>query len=103
MPMIIPLGINTANQSGEGPEKSATTKGVNGEITIHTIQARVRARVQRGTNRPSGNTYVKIGKHPRLAPCRNLTGSCHIGWALFSGSSSGVVVRPTTANHNETN
>ena len=67
--MIIPPGISTTNQSGEAPEEAAATKGVNGEIIIHTIQARVSARVQRGTNRPSGNTYVKIGNilDPRLA------------------------------------
>ena len=77
--MLIPPGISTPNHSGEAPAKSATAKGVNGEITIHTIQARVSARVQRGTNRPSGKTYVIIGKLPRVAPCRNLTGSCHMG------------------------
>src|SRR5215212_4928001 len=105
MPMIIPPGISTTNQSGGASEEeeSASPKGVNGEITIHTIQARVSARVHRGTNRPSGNTYVTIGKHPRLAPCRNMTGSCQIGWALISGASSGVTVSPTIANHNETN
>src|SRR6266542_4912101 len=103
--MIIPLGISTTNQSGEAPgeEESATPKGVNGEITIHTIQTRVSARVHRGTNRPSGNTYVTIGKHPRLAPCRNLTGSCHMGYALISGSSSGEPVTTKSANHNEMN